>query len=126
MRQVGIGTRVINFLVDTICIALLALLISRWYNWYVMYYRYTPFNYAIFFWSTLFVYYTFFEAIFGRTLGKFVSYSKVVTNAGKKPNILWILVRSLARLTIIDLFFQPFLNNKTLHDYLSKTNVVET
>jgi uncharacterized RDD family membrane protein YckC len=125
MKQVGIGTRVINFLVDTILIALLALLVSRWYNWYVFYFHFTGRNYAIFFWATLFVYYTFFEAIFARTPGKFLSYSKVVTNTGKKPNILWVLVRSLARLTIIDLFFQPFLNNKTLHDYLSKTDVVE-
>jgi hypothetical protein len=57
-------------------------------------------------------------------LGKLASYSKVVNNAGKRPNILQILIRSLIRLTIIDMFFIPFLD-KTLHDYCSKTNVVE-
>ena len=124
MKQVGIGTRVLNFLVDTILVALLALLVSRWYNWYVFYFGWRGRNYAWFFWATLFVYYTFFESIFARTPGKFLSYSKVVTLNGKKPNILWILLRSLVRLTLIDLFFQPFLG-KTLHDYLSKTDVVE-
>ena len=124
MQQVGLGTRVLNFLVDTILVALIALLVSRWYNWYVFYYGWRGRNYSWFFWGTLFVYYTFFEAIFARTPGKFLSYSKVVTNKGKKPNILWIVLRSLVRLTLIDLFFQPFLG-KTLHDYLSKTDVVE-
>ena len=124
MKQVGIGTRVLNFLVDTILVALLALLVSRWYNWYVFYFGWRGRNYAWFFWVTLFVYYTFFESIFARTPGKFLSYSKVITLNGKKPNILWILLRSLVRLTLIDLFFQPFLG-KTLHDYLSKTDVVE-
>ncbi len=124
MKQVGIGTRVLNFLVDTMLVALLALLVSRWYNWYVFYFGWRGRNYAWFFWATLFGYYTFFESIFARTPGKFLSYSKVVTLNGKKPNILWILLRSLVRLTLIDLFFQPFLG-KTLHDYLSKTDVVE-
>ena len=124
MRQVGIGSRVINFLVDTLLIFLLALLVSRWYNWYVFYYGFKGRNYAWFFWPTLFVYYTIFEGIFARTPGKFFTYSKVVTSTGKKPNILWILLRSLIRLTLIDLFFQPFLG-KTLHDYISKTDVVE-
>ena len=124
MRQVGIGSRVINFLVDTLLISLLALLLSRWYNWYVFYYGFKGRNYAWFFWGTLFVYYAIFEAIFARTPGKLLTYSKVVTATGKKPNVLWILLRSLVRLTLIDLFFQPFLG-KTLHDYISKTDVVE-
>jgi uncharacterized RDD family membrane protein YckC len=124
MRQVGIGSRVINFLVDTILIAVIAYFIGKGYRFYVYYYGYKGHNYAFFFWCTLFVYYTFFEAIFARTPAKFLTYSKVVTNNGKKPNILQVLVRSLIRITIIDVFFQPFLN-KTLHDYLSKTDVVE-
>jgi uncharacterized RDD family membrane protein YckC len=124
MKQVGIGTRVINFLVDTILIAIIAYFIAKWYRFYVYFYGYKGHNFAFFFWSTLVVYYTFFEAIFTRTPGKFLSYSKVVSSNGKRPNILQVLVRSLVRVTIIDLFFQPLLN-KTLHDYLSKTDVVE-
>lgn len=124
MRQVGIGTRVINFLVDTILIAIIAYFIAKGYRFYVYYYGYKGHNFAFFFWCTLFVYYTLFEAIFARTPGKFLSYSKVVSSNGKRPNILQVLVRSLIRITVIDLFFQPFLD-KTLHDYLSKTDVVE-
>lgn len=124
MRQVGIGTRVINFLVDTILIAIIAYFIAKGYRFYVYYYGYKGHNFAFFFWCTLFVYYTLFEAIFARTPGKFLSYSKVVSSNGKRPNILQVLVRSVIRITVIDLFFQPFLD-KTLHDYLSKTDVVE-
>ncbi|MDI9366041.1 MAG: RDD family protein [Flavobacterium sp.] len=124
MKRVGIGTRVINFLVDTILIAIIAYFIAKGYRFYVYYYGYKGHNFAIFFWGTLLVYYTFFEAIFTRTPGKFLSYSKVVSSNGKRPNILQILVRSLVRITIIDMFFQPLLD-KTLHDYLSKTDVVE-
>ena len=70
------------------------------------------------------VYYLFFETLFKRTPGKWLSFSKVVNNNGGKPAFWQILVRSVIRLTIIDCFFIPFLD-KTLHDYLSKTEVVE-
>jgi uncharacterized RDD family membrane protein YckC len=65
-----------------------------------------------------------FESIFSRTPGKWLSLSKVVNKNGKKATFLQIVLRSLARLTIIDCFFIPFLD-KTLHDFISKTEVVE-
>ncbi len=130
MKTVGIGTRVLNFLIDTIIIFFISYLISKINLWYAEQYRiaevkfnyYYPFSTIFFF--VLFVYYTIMELLFSRTIGKFLSYSKVVNEKGKRPNIFQILVRSTIRLTIIDMFFIPFLD-KTLHDYLSKTNVVE-
>ena len=124
MKSVGIGTRVLNFLIDTILIAVIAMLLARWYNWYVHYYNFKSYNFGWFFWGTLFVYYTLFELILARTPGKFISYSKVVNNKGGRPSIIAVLIRSVIRLTIIDCFFIPFLD-KTLHDYFSKTDVVE-
>ena len=44
---------------------------------------------------------------------------------GGRAAIWRILIRSLARITIIDLFFIPFLG-KPLHDWLSGTEVVES
>ncbi|HXL54878.1 MAG TPA: RDD family protein, partial [Chitinophagaceae bacterium] len=62
--------------------------------------------------------------LFSRTPGKWLSLSKVVNKKGKKTSFLQILLRSIVRLTIIDCFFIPFLD-KPLHDYVSKTEVVE-
>jgi uncharacterized RDD family membrane protein YckC len=62
--------------------------------------------------------------LFARTPGKWVSYSKVVDKNGNRPSILAILLRSAVRMILIDMLFIPFLD-KTLHDYLSHTEVVE-
>ncbi|MDP1842020.1 MAG: RDD family protein [Sediminibacterium sp.] len=124
MRKVGDGTRALNFFIDTILVTLLAMLLFRWWNWYVVYWRYKPYHFGWFFFPTLFFYYTFFESIFYHTPGKWFTHSKVVTQEGKKPGFIAICVRSLLRLTIIDLFFGPFLNGP-LHDYGSKTTIVE-
>jgi uncharacterized RDD family membrane protein YckC len=124
MKQVGIGTRTLNFIVDTLIIFFLSLLAYNGWKFYAYYYHiiYIPFYY--FFWSILFLYYILFESIFSRTPGKWLSLSKVVNKNGKKATFLQIVLRSLARLTIIDCFFIPFLD-KTLHDFISKTEVVE-
>ncbi len=124
MKTVGDGTRALNFFIDTLIIFTLAFFSFHGWNWYVMYWGYKPYNFGWFFFSTVFIYYTFFEGIFARTPAKWLSYSKVVTIAGEKPLFGWILVRSLARITIIDMFFIPFLR-VPLHDYISKTHVVE-
>jgi len=124
MKTVGDGTRALNFFIDTLIIFTLAYFSFHGWNWYVMYWGYKPHNFGWFFFGILFIYYTFFETIFSRTPGKWFSYSKVVNSAGQKPSFGWILVRSAVRLTIIDMFFIPFLT-KPLHDHLSKTKVVE-
>ncbi len=124
MKTVGDGTRILNFLADTLLIFILAYFGFKVWNWYVLYWKYKPYNFGWFFFGILFMYYTFFEAIFSRTPGKWLSYSKVVNGEGKKPAFGWIIIRSLVRVILIDMFFIPFLG-KPLHDYLSKTSVVE-
>lgn len=124
MNKVGIGTRVINFLVDTAFILLFAYITHQTNKWYTYYYHAWYFSFGYHFFAVLFVYYTFFEAVFTATPGKWLSFSKVVSEGGKKPKFWQVLVRSAARLIIIDMFFIPFFD-KTLHDYLSKTDVVE-
>lgn len=130
MKQVGIGTRILNFIIDSLMILLISYVISKVNDWYAEQFKIQnmPFNYhfqfGYLFFTVLFFYYTILEIIFGRTIGKFLSFSKVVNNQNRKPNFIQIIIRSIVRLTIIDMFFIPFLD-KTLHDYLSKTNVVE-
>ena len=125
MQIVGIGTRVLNFLVDTIIIAIISMFSYHGWNLYVMFYGYPGFNFGWFFFGILFIYYLVFEFIFGRTPGKWLSYSKVVDKEGKRASFGKIVLRSLTRLLLIDMFFIPFLD-KTLHDYFSKTEVVES
>ncbi|ANI89118.1 hypothetical protein A9P82_07335 [Arachidicoccus ginsenosidimutans] len=125
MQTVGTGTRVLNFLIDTILIFIISIIFSQWYNFHVIYWHYTPLAPYSFFFITLVMYYFLFESIFKRTPGKWLTISKVVSKKKEKPNILQILIRSLARLILIDCFFIPFLNGRTLHDYLSGTYIVE-
>lgn len=125
MNRVGIGTRVVNCLVDTGLIFLLSYIAFKVWRWYVFHWHFAPYNFGWFFWGILFIYYFLFESISkGRTPGKWLSFSKAVNENGKRPNIGQVFIRSLIRVTLVDLFFYPFLE-KTLHDYLSKTDVVE-
>lgn len=124
MKEVGVGTRVINFLVDTFLVFLLAYALFKWWSFYVFYWQYKYFPFYMFFWVTTFVYYTIFELIWARTPGKWLSISKVTNVAGGRAAWYKIPLRSILRLTLIDCFFIPFLD-RPLHDALSKTRVVE-
>ena len=126
LQPVGVGTRTLNFLVDTIIVFTLAYFINKALTQYaIMWRRQMVFSFGELFGIVLFTYYFILESLLKRSFGKYFSYTKVVSSNGKKPKIWQLFVRSLVRLTIIDLFFFPFLNERTLHDYLSKTLVVE-
>lgn len=124
MKKVGVGTRALNGIVDTLIIFLLSLLAYHGWRFYVFYYNIPYIPYYYFFWAIIFLYYLFFESIFSRTPGKWLSISKVVNRKGKKPSFFQILLRTFIRLTIVDCFFIPFLD-ETLHDFVSKTEVIE-
>lgn len=124
MRRVGFGTRVLNFVVDTLLVFAIAYGVNSWWDFQVMYWRYPFIPFFEIFFIILFLYYTLFEGLFKRSPAKWLSISKVVDKSGSKPAFWQILVRSLIRLTIIDCFFIPFLD-KPLHDYLSRTEVIE-
>jgi len=124
MNQVGIGTRVINFLIDTAIISLISFIVNKVLLFYVVYWNFIYIDPLLIFALVLFIYYFIFESIWARTPGKWLSYSKVVDKKGLKPHFGKIFLRSIVRLTVIDCFFIPFLN-KTLHDYVSSTEVVE-
>jgi uncharacterized RDD family membrane protein YckC len=124
MIEVGVGTRVINFLIDTLVIFLISFGLYKWWTFYVRFWNYKYFPFYQFFWFFTFIYYTIFEALTTRTLGKFVTMTKVKTVSGNRPAFYSILLRSLIRVTLIDAFFIPVLG-RTLHDQLSNTRVVE-
>ena len=124
MRKVGEGTRILNFFIDTLIVFILAFAINKGWTFYVRYWGYPYLNFGWIFFGTMFVYYSFFEIIFQRSPAKWFSYTKVVNLQGTRAAIWRIFLRSLARITIIDLFFIPFLG-KPLHDWISGTEVVE-
>ena len=124
MKTAGDGTRTLNFLVDTALIFLVSLLLMRIWNWYVVYWHYMPLNYGWFFFGFLFLYYFVWESITTRTPGKMVSLTRVVNLRGTRPALWQVFIRSAVRIILLDLFFLPFLG-VTLHDYLSKTRVVQ-
>lgn len=124
MRTVGDGTRTLNFLIDTAIIFAIAYFSFKGWNWYVKFWGYPYYRFGWFFFGILFVYYFLFESIFSRTPGKWFTYSKVVGLDGKRASVPAVLIRSLTRLTIIDLFFIPILG-RPLHDHLSRTRLVE-
>jgi uncharacterized RDD family membrane protein YckC len=125
MKIVGIGTRVINYVVDTLVIFLISYISYRARMFYVFYYHVTGWPFYYFFWAITMAYYLLFELIFCRTPGKWLSLSKVVSMNGKRPAVWQILVRTLLRLAlVIDFVFIPF-TERTLHDYASNTAVIE-
>lgn len=125
MNETGVGTRVINFLVDTIIISLTSYALYKWWSFYVYYWQYKFYPYYLFFYPMIFIYYSIFESIWSRSPGKWLSLSKVINTKGERPAFYQVLLRSLLRLTLIDMFFIPFFN-RPLHDQLSGTRVVES
>lgn len=122
----GIGSRVFNFLIDIIIAAIISYGVYYFFKWKALYWDWPFIQYYVFFFAIQFIYYFIFESISGRTVGKMLSYTRVITKEGRKPGLIAVFIRSLIRLTIIDAFFFPFLEERTLHDYLSGTYVVET
>src|SRR6516164_8898125 len=99
MIRVGIGTRTLNFIVDTGIISLLTFGSFRTWEFYVYYWHFTFYPFYYFLAGILVVYYTFFEGIFALTPGKWLSISKVVNEKGNKPGFPRVLLRSIVRLT---------------------------
>lgn len=69
------------------------------------------------------LYYAGMEMLWGRTLGKIITGTKVISTAGTKPGFLAILGRSLARYVP----FEPFsmLGSAAWHDSWSGTQVID-
>ena len=124
MKNVGDGTRILNFLIDGFLVFILSYAAFKYWNFYVIYWHFRPINFWWFIAGVLFLYYSFFELIWARTPGKWFSGTKVVDQHGNHPSLLQVLGRTALRLIVIDFFFNAFWG-KPLHDKLTKTEVVE-
>ena len=113
--------RFIHFIIDTvvwftIAVILIDLTLHRLFN-----------NHTLS-WLLLFAifigYYYIMEVCFQKTVAKFITKTKVVTNNGSKPSKSDILIRTLCRLIPFDRVSFLFIRNG-IHDKLSGTRVVK-
>lgn len=116
----GSGLRLLNFVIDTIIWLTLAALFTFPLS------ANNPMQlllgYVLVF-AAFIGYYYVMETKFQRTVGKFMTKTKVVQMDGTQPSNGTILVRTLSRLLPFDRLSYLFVKNG-LHDYLSKTMVV--
>jgi uncharacterized RDD family membrane protein YckC len=118
MKNIDKGTRLANYLIDFLVIYVLwfiVILISQRYH----------FEYLILY-IIMFLYYLIFEAATGKTLGKMVTKTRVVSKDGTKPNFLKILIRSASRIIPFDAFSYLFGSELGMHDLFSSTKLIKT
>lgn len=123
---VGSGIRFVNFLIDFIVWLILAFILSFIIGIFVQPTDQgilTLFGYVLIF-ATLIAYYAIMEIRFQKTVGKFITKTKVVKMNGEKPTNGDIITRTFCRLIPFDRISFLFVKNG-IHDFLSKTKVVK-
>ncbi|WP_442264593.1 RDD family protein [Tenacibaculum sp. ZS6-P6] len=134
-ETVGKGTRLANYLLDLIFIYILGYLIGLMIGPLLV--NFAPdliystntgkillFEYLLGAFINM-IYYVSFEASSGRTIGKYITKTKVVTLDGEKPDFNVILIRSLCRLIPFEGFSFLGDDDSGWHDTFSKTKVVK-
>lgn len=77
-------------------------------------------------WFTVMIgYYTFMESVFGTTIGKLITGTKVVTRDGKTPSTKTIFLRTLSRLVPFEAFSFLGEDSRGWHDEWTDTWVVK-
>ena len=114
-------TRLINFSIDSITYFLLVMIVV----WLLKSQIHIGEVRTIFIFG-YFCYYFIFELAFGKTIGKMITKTKVVSeNSYSRPSLIQILIRTLVRVIPIYFLFHFFIG-KGLHDLLSKTILIKT
>lgn len=82
-----------------------------------------PYMLLVSYFLTFLFYYIFFETVYSKTIGKFITRTKVLTTDGDKPLLNTIIKRTFCRLIPFDSY--SFINNEIgIHDNYSKTVVI--
>ncbi len=106
------GIRASNFAIDVLAVLILTGIIQ------VVFY-----SANLFYW-VYFIYCLLMEAVWGQTLGKMISGTRVVDYSGGKPSFGRILWRSILRLYPFDLMSFVFGYEYGAHDRLSRTKII--
>ncbi|KAA1241008.1 RDD family protein [Aquimarina sp. RZ0] len=119
-------TRFLNFMIDFIVWLILASIASFVVGIFVDLTDpgFTTILRYILIFGTFITYYAIMEIKYQKTIGKFITKTKVVKINGEKPENSDIIARTFYRLIPFDRISFLFVKNG-IHDYLSKTNVVK-
>ena len=123
---VGSGIRFLNFLIDSIIASVLSFIISFIIGFFVQTSDQETISIIGFLILvvTYIAYYSIMEIKFQKTIGKFITKTKVVKLNGQKPSNSDIISRSFYRFLPFDRISFLFVKNG-IHDFLSKTKVVK-
>ena len=126
------NVRLINCLIDMLAVIVLELVIAivilKLYGINSGIYSYLYIDqvgFLVFVFLLNMIYYTLFESITGKTIGKYFTKSKVINLNGEQPDIASVLLRSLCRFIPFDQFSFLSSDNSGWHDTLSKTLVIK-
>lgn len=126
VNVVGSGIRFVNFLIDFIIWLILAIIVIFTIGLVVQ-----PTNESfisllgyILILGAFIAYYAIMEIKFQKTVGKFITKTKVVKMDGTKPETSDIITRTFCRLIPFDRISFLFVRNG-IHDFFSKTKVVK-
>lgn len=120
--------RLINFIVDTVVWLILYFSIAYIFDHYFVRFNSYLVNYVYSISLGLILYLVYYSALefyFRRTLGKFLTRTKVADRDGGEITFLTIFKRTISRLIPIDIFYYLF-SKKGLHDRLSNTLVIKS
>lgn len=127
---VGSEIRFVNFIIDFIVWLILTVIIGSMVRFTIGIFI-QPTNEGFFsligllvFFGTFIAYYAIMETKFQKTLGKYVTKTKVVNMNGDKPTNGDIITRTFCRLIPFDRISFLFVRNG-IHDFLSKTKVIK-
>lgn len=118
--------RIINLLIDTMVVGILTLFVMIILDYAGINSKFisTKSNVKIIFIAIQICFYLILEFTLNKTIGKFITHSKVVNLDFSKPNFFQLIIRTVIRFVPFE--FLSFINmGKGWHDLLSKTLVIE-
>lgn len=121
------GLRFLNYLIDSffvlICLSIILIIVELLFSIFSIYVSSENLLFNIFIYVALVIIYFLIEFLTkGRSLGKFITGTKVVMIDGTEPTTKDYFTRNLCRLIPFDAF--TFLGENGWHDKISKTTVV--
>jgi len=127
------GLRFLNFIIDSFAFMTLGFILSIAFGLitFILNIELNPNNYTLFqiigiamYFIAFMIYYVLLETKYQKTLGKFLTKTKVTYENGEKPDLNTIIARTLYRLIPFDRLSFIFLKNG-IHDMISKTIVIK-
>jgi len=125
--------RLVNFIIDSFAFMTLGFILSIAFGLviFILNIELNPNNSTLFqvigiamYFLAFMIYYVLLETRYQRTLGKFLTKTKVTYENGEKPDLNSIIARTLYRLIPFDRLSFLFLKNG-IHDMISKTIVIK-